>query len=116
MSLLDAYTEQFCVMEKHHEPDGEGGSVTRWEDGMTFSAAVAHDTTIMAQTAEAQDTASTFTLIVNDGMQLAFPDVIKRLRDGETFQITTNGDDLKTPPTSTLNRKAVKMRKWRLPG
>lgn len=107
---------EFCVMERHMQPDGEGGSVTRWVDGMAFFAAVAHDTTIMAQTAEAQDTASTYTLLIAKTMQLSFPDVVKERKTGETYQITTDSADLKTPVTSPLGMRSVKARKWVLPG
>ena len=103
-------------MEKHMQPDGAGGSITEWKDGMEFDAAVSHDTTILAQTAEAQNTASTYTLYIARTMELSFPDVIKRLDNGATFQITTDSADLITPESSTLNRRAVKARKWVLPG
>lgn len=114
-SLLNAMSETFNRMEKEKTPDGEGGSTVNWVNGIEFDAVIAHDTTVIAQQAEAEKTASAYTLLIPGTMELRFPDVIKRKRDGETFQVTTNSDDLKTPAISSMNLRAVKMRKWVLP-
>lgn len=111
---LNANMRKFCFMERQHTPDGEGGSVTSWTEGMQFSAAVRHDTTILAQQAEGQGTASTYTFLVPIGIVLSFPDVVKRLDDGETFQITSDSRDQKTPAFSGMGMSAVTARKWRL--
>lgn len=113
--MMQSFTKDFMVMERRHTPDGEGGSVTRWEDGMVFNAAIAHDTTILAQQAEGEGKASTYTLLIPASMSLDYPDVVKRVKTGETYQITTDSADLKTPATSGLSMKAVKARKWVLP-
>lgn len=113
--MMDSFTEAFCFMERTHEPDGEGGNIVRWKDGMKFSAAIRHDTTILAQQAEAQGTASTFTLLIPKGISAEYPDVVKRLSDGETFQITSSAADSQTPAASQLKLAMVTARKWRLP-
>jgi len=113
--MMRSFLEDFVVLERRHVPDGEGGNVVRWEDGMRFSAVQKHASTILAQQAEAEGKASTFTLLIPKNMTLDYPDVVKRLRDGETFQITTDSGDLKTPDTSSLDMRAVRARKWRLP-
>lgn len=113
--MMQSYAEKFCVMERRYEPDGEGGNITRWIDGMEFTAYTAHDTTILAQQAEGEQKASTFTFLIPAAMHLNYPDVVKRLADGETFQVTTDSNDLKTPATSSMGVHAVKARKWVLP-
>lgn len=113
--MMASFTKQFCIMEKTMVPDGEGGSFTNWRDGMVFDMAVRHDTTILAQQAEGQGTASTYTFLVNSGIHLAFPDVVKRMEDGQIFQITSDSADSFTPATSGLKLAAVTAKKWRLP-
>ena len=114
-ALLEAATEDFCIMEKRHVPDGEGGFVSRWQDGVSFTMSQIHDTTILAQQAEGEDTASTYKFYVARNIVLSYPDVVKRLSDEQTFQITSDSADDKTPGFSNLNLAKVTAKKWRIP-
>lgn len=82
-----------------------------WQDGPEFEAVERHDTTVEAQVAEQADTASTYTLLVNTGVPLAFPDYIRRASDGQTFQITSTADEGKAPPESGMGLRAVKCKR-----
>lgn len=112
--MMQEAAEDFCLMEFTAEPDGEGGFVRVWKDGFVFSAIVAHDTTIVAQQAEGQGLASTYRFLIPQNVPLAFPDVVKRRSDGQTFQITTDSKDRKTPTQSTMGLSSVMAQKWRL--
>lgn len=68
-----------------------------------------------AQVAEQANTASTYTLLVNTGVPLAFPDYIKRVSDGQTFQVTSAADEGNAPPESGMGLRAVKCKKAVLP-
>ena len=74
-----------------------------------------HDTTVEAQVAEQADTASTYTLLVNTGVPLAFPDYVKRVSDGQTFQVTSAADEGGAPEESGMGLRAVKCKKAVLP-
>ncbi|MCQ2106548.1 MAG: head-tail adaptor protein [Fibrobacter sp.] len=115
MSLLDEFCTDFCVMEKERTPDGEGGFATSWFDGATFQGALMHDTTILAQQAEQENTASTFSLYVPRDLALLPYDYIKRKSDGQVFRITSAASDDYTPASSTLNKAKVQMQKASLP-
>lgn len=112
--MMQSFMETFIFLEKTMVPDGEGGAVARWKDGMQFRAAVRHDNTILAQQAEGQGTASTYTLLIPKGLQLAFPDVVRRASTGDTYQITSDSADSFTPSTSDMGLASVNARKWRL--
>ena len=87
-TVMQGFTKKYRFQTRSYEPDGVGGFVSGWQDGPEFEAVERHDTTVEAQVAEQADTASTYTLLVNTGVPLAFPDYIKRVSDGQTFQIT----------------------------
>ena len=114
-TVMQSFTKKFCFQTRSYEPDGVGGFVSGWQDGPEFEAVERHDTTVEAQVAEQADTASTYTLLVSTGVPLAFPDYIKRVSDGQTFQITSAADETKAPPESGMNLRAVKCKKAVLP-
>ena len=96
-TVMQSFTQKYRFQTRSYEPDGVGGFVSGWKDGPEFEAVERHDTTVEAQVAEQADTASTYTLLVNTGVPLAFPDYIKRVSDGQTFQITSTADEAKAP-------------------
>ena len=112
MSLLQEYGQEFCFMEKTKSPDGEGGLITSWQDGAKFMMAQQHDTTIIAQQAERDASASAYTFYVDKAIKLEMYDVVKRLSDNATFRITQpTGEDI-TPAMSRLNLSMIKAERW----
>ena len=114
MSLIDAYKEQCTLMEKVRVPDGEGGWDTRWIPGATFEAAITHDSTIGARVAESEGMQSTYTVTTDRGTTLDFHDVFRRDRDGQTFRVTSDGTDKRTPTPASLNLSQVSAERWEL--
>ena len=112
--LLEEFTEEFCMMEKTHVSDGMFGFIVTWTEGLSFEMAQAHDTTIAAQQAEKDGTASTYTFMPNKGMNFEFGDVFKRISDGQTFRVTIPTEKA-TPGSSELNLTVMKAEKWSLP-
>ncbi len=112
MSLLDQYKKPYVIVEKTEVSDGEGGSVTTWIEGAEISIAEAHDTTVEAQVAEANTTVSTYTFLISKGTSLKYGDVVKRVEDGQTFEITQPSNEDVTPMMSRLNLSKVTARKW----
>lgn len=115
MSLLEQFEESFCLMDKVKVKDGEGGFATRYVEGLIFKMPQAHDTTIEAQKAEQEGTASAYSFLPKKGMHFEFHDVFKRLSDGQIFRVTSPTDEKKTPASSSLNRTYMTAEKWRLP-
>jgi hypothetical protein len=114
-TVMKSFTKTFCYMERTHEPDGVGGFVTKWTEGEQFEAVERHDTTVEAQVAEQSSTASTYTLLINSDVPLAFPDYVKRIEDGQIFQATSDAADSRTPAESSMNLRAVQCKKAVLP-
>ena len=115
MSLLDSMMEEYVIVGKATEPDGEGGFCTVWKDGATIRAAVVNDSSTVAQIAEKQGVTSTYTVTTGRDVLLDFHTVLRRVSDGFIFRTTSDPQDVKTPTTASLNMRQVKAEKWSLP-
>lgn len=115
MSLLDNFKETFVILDKKLTPDGEGGYITEYEEGVIIDIAVAHNTTISAQIAESDNTASTYTFLIDKKIPLSYHDIVKRVRDGAIFRITQDALEDYTPSMSDLKLTKVTAERWELP-
>lgn len=113
-SLIDSMMETFCFVEPTKTPDGEGGFVKTWKDGAEFPAALVSDTTIEARIAEKQGVTSTFTVTTYRSNPLEYNAVIRRISDGATYRITSNGKDKTSPAVSTLDISQATAERWEL--
>lgn len=114
MSLLKNAYEPVCLMEKRRTPDGEGGFITNWVESVGFDAAIVFDSSLQGRVAEQQGVKSLYTVTTNKGARLEYHDVIKRIRDGKIFRITSDGDDKQTPKSATFQFLQVTAEEWRL--
>ena len=114
MSLIDEFKTKCTLLEKRRVPDGEGGWVVSWVDGMSFYAAIVHDTTIQARVAEKEGMSSTFTVTTDTNMGLDFHDVFRRESDGDVFRVTSDSQDVKTPDRASFQFVQVTAEKWSL--
>lgn len=112
MSLLDAVTEKFQMLDKTTVDDGIGGYERVLVAGAKFDAAMSLDDSVQAQTAMAAGVKGVYTVITKRNINLQFHDVFKRLSDEKVFRVTTDGDDKKTPPTAGLNMRSVRAEEW----
>lgn len=102
MSLIDEAMTTVVLMEKTRQPDGEGGFITKWVDGVYFDAAITFDTSMESRIAERQGVTSRYTITTGKNAKLEYHDVIRRLNDGKIFRITSDGDDVQTPERATF--------------
>lgn len=114
MSLIDEFKTACTLLTKTRVPDGEGGWVVSWTDGMQFKAAIVHNTTIAARVAEKEGMASTFTVTTEKNMALDFHDVFRRESDGDTFRVTSDSQDVQTPDSASFQFAQVTAEKWML--
>ena len=114
MNLIDTQTEKFCYLNASKVPDGEGGIITKWTDGAEFDAVASMDDSMQAKIAQKMDVTAIYSITTKKNITLAFPDVIKRLSDGEIFRITSDGKDKKTPEGAGLTMRKVSAEKWKL--
>lgn len=114
MSLLSQAMEDVVLMEKKRVPDGEGGFTTDWAEGLKFKAAITFDSSMEARTAEKQGVKSLYTVTAPTNAKLEYHDVLKRLRDGKIFRITSDGDDKITPASASFQFLQVTAEEWTL--
>lgn len=114
MSLIDCMMVPCVFMLPHREPDGSGGWNTTWEQGEPLMAAINRDTSTEARIAEAAGTVRAYTVTVRRDVHLKYHDVIKRLSDGETFRITSDNGENKTPRCTGLDMAQSTAEAWRL--
>lgn len=115
MSLLTEAMETCQMLDKTKAPDGYGGYVNTWSEGVTFNAAITFDTSMQARTAEKQGVTSLYTVTTAKNITLEYHEVFKRLKDGKIFRVTSDGDDKYTPDSASLNMRQVTCEEWELP-
>lgn len=115
MSLLDEFMENFTIYDKRTVSDGYGGYVTEWVEGAPIKAALRLDNSTEARIAEKQGVTALYTITTTKAINLQYHDVIKREKDQTFFRVTSDGDDVHTPASASLDMRQVSAEKWSLP-
>lgn len=115
MSLLTEAAETFAFVDKAHVPDGEGGYTVTWTEGAEFRASIRLDSSVQAKRAQAEGVKDLYTIITEKSVTLSSQDVVLRKETGETFRVTSNGKDNKTPRSAGLNMRVVSAELWEVP-
>lgn len=111
-TLLDSMTETCTMRNRSIVPDGLGGYRETYVDGVTFEAVIRKDDTDADRIAEKQGVKESYTVIVRKGFPLAFHDVFRREKDGNTYRVTSNIQDKQSPAVSNINIGAVTAERW----
>lgn len=114
-TLLDSMAEECTLLEKHTTQTPTGGYAQVWQDGVTFQAVIRKDETMQARVAEKQGVTELYTVVVQKGFPLNFPDVFRRHKDGNTYRVRSNIADKETPERSGLRIGAVTAERWDIP-
>lgn len=115
MSLLNEAMEDCVILNKKTQEDGYGGYISTYVEGAKFKSAIVFDTSLEARVADAQGVTSRYTVTISRSLMLEYHDVFKRLRDGKTFRVTSDGDDKFTPRSTSLDMRQVTAEEWELP-
>lgn len=115
MSLLSDAFESCTLLEKTRVEDGDGGFVTSWVDGASFSGALVKDSSTQMLIAQAQGVKAIYTLTTNRNVVLDFHDVFRRDKDQKVFRVTSDGIDKNTPPSAGLDMRQVTCEEWEIP-
>lgn len=107
MSLLQDAMEGCVFLNKQKVNDDYGGYVNTWTEGAQFQAAITFDASMQSRVAEKQGVSSRYTVTTSRDLVLQFNDYFKRIRDGKLFHVTSDGDDLYTPNSATLDMRQV---------
>lgn len=112
MSLLNEAMEDFVMIDVRTVSDGQGGFMTQYTDGATVKCGMTLDSSIQAKIAMKQGVTSVYTLITDKAVILPFHQVLRRLKDGKTFRITSDGTDSATPMSANLNMRKYSAEEW----
>lgn len=115
MSLLSEAMEDCVMLDKRTAPDFMGGQIVSWHEGAPFKAAFVLNNSIEARIGEAQGVTGLYNITTKKSINLQYHDVLRRLSDGKIFRVTSDGDDMKTPKSATLNMRIVSAEEWELP-
>lgn len=115
MSLLSEAMETLCMIDKTTTPDGYGGVKRSYVDGAQFSGAVVFNSSIEARVGVVQGLTSLYTIATKKAVNLQYHDIVRRLSDGKIFRVTSDGDDLKTPISASLDMRNVNAEEYTLP-
>jgi head-tail adaptor len=115
MSLLDKAFESYIILNAQKVNDGYGGTVTTWTEGAKIQCAMQFNNSIEAKIADAQGVSSVYTLTTRKNVTLQYHDVLRRVRDGKIFRVTSDGDDLYTPESASLDMRNVSAEEFVLP-
>lgn len=113
MSLLNDFFEEYNVIDRTREPDGEGGQETTYTTGRRFAAALVQNSSSESAMANRDTAIQQYTLTTRRETILAFDMIIRRLRDGKTFRVTSDGTENKTPASAGLDMRQVTCEDWR---
>ena len=107
MSLVESAMEKSYIIDKTTAPDGYGGYKTTYKQGAEILVAYALDSSTQARIAQQEGINNRYSLYTKKNVNLKFPDIIQRASDDAYFRITSDGSDMKTPESASLNlRKA----------
>lgn len=107
MSLLDEAMEKCIMIDRTTTNDSYGAPQTVWQEGAEFDAAIVYNSSIEARMASVEGVTALYTITTKKIVNLQYHDVFRRVRDGKIFRVTSDGDDLKTPGSATLNMRQV---------
>ena len=115
--MMETLAHTCVLMERRRVPDGEGGwtGETQWEESVSFKAYAARDNSMQAVAAMKQGVTSVYTVNVEQDAPLELGDYYKDTETGETFRVTSEPNEKKTPATSRLNLKSFTAEKKALP-
>lgn len=115
MSLLDAYTEKCTIIDKRTVSDGYGGYEVQYVDGAVIDASISMDDSIAARVALKEGVKNVYSIVVKKAITLNYGDILRRNSDKKYFKVTSDGDDMVTPDTASIDMRKVSAEEWELP-
>ena len=115
MMLWESQLEKANIITKTYIPDGSGGNIPTYTEGMEIECVFGWNTSEQARIAEQANAVPRYTITTRKNVTLQYHDVIKRAKDGQIFRITSDGKDNRSPDVSALNMRQVEAEKWVLP-
>lgn len=99
------YAETITVMERKVMPDGLGGFIEKWTEGVQFKGALRTSNSIQTLVAQQQGVTGTYLLLYPVALPLRYGDILEK--DGKHFRINSDPEDGKPPKISTMDFGSV---------
>mgnify|MGYP006934502799 FL=1 len=105
MSLLDDFSRKCVLLQKSPIPDGAGGYVGTWSDGIEFENYQALETSMEARRAEKEGVTSIYTALVDKNIPIRYGDYFRDIATGATFRVTSNPEEKQAPKSASFSLK-----------
>lgn len=115
MDLITEAMEDTYIMDKRSVLNEYGGTDSYYEEGALIKVAYTLDTSTAARIAAQEGIKNRYTLTTRKAVILKAPDVLKRVRDGKIFRVTSDGSDNNTPDSAGLDIRQVEAEEWVIP-
>lgn len=115
MSLLDDFERVCVIMEKTRQPDGEGGYITTWAEGVEFINHQALDTSMEARIAEKQGVTSVYSALVDKALPIEYGDYFKEKETGTVYRVTSKPEEKQAPKSASFSLKYFTAERTELP-
>lgn len=97
MSLLDDFASSCVLLEKTRKPDGEGGYIVQWAEGVEFLNYQALDTSMEARRAEKEGVTSVYSALVDKAVPIEYGDYFRDTATGQTYRVTSDPSEKQAP-------------------
>ncbi len=115
MSLLDDFARPCVLLDRSRIPDGAGGSITTWTDGIEFSNYQALDTSMEARRAEKEGVTNVYSVLVQKTVPIEYNDFFRDKTTGETYRVTSEPKEKQAPKSASFALKFFTAEKKALP-
>lgn len=105
MSLLDDFSRKCVLLQKLPTPDGAGGDVGTWSDGIEFENYQALETSMEERRAEKEGVTSIYTALVDKNIPIRYGDYFRDVDTGVTFRVTSNPEEKQAPKSASFSLK-----------
>lgn len=102
-------------MDKKSVSDGMGGFGYEYTEGAEFKGLISTVNTLERVIAEQQGATGVYKITVDKSSGIEYNDVVKRVRDGQHFRITTNPEDVQSPASSQIQIKQSICERFTIP-
>lgn len=102
MALADFLDDDLCIMDKVSRPDGFGGFVWQWLEGVHFLGKALRKSGDQITIAMQQGMNAVYTITTQATVVLERGDYVKRIRDGAILKVTTDPIDGTPPAVSSI--------------
>lgn len=115
-NMLTSMFEDFVIMDiSSAEPDNEGGENINYTEGRSIDAFARLDSAPEQSTARRERELDKYTIITPEDVYLDYGQVLKRLRDGKCFYLTSGNREHKLPDLATIRIRWCTAEEYEIP-